>query len=129
MLIQGKILIKPFSQVTKIPMRLLVPILTVLCLTGTFALRNTMFDVRIMLLFGIISFFATKNGFPTTPMVLAFVLGPSAEKYMRKALVLSKGSWSIFFTKPISCVFLILAVVSLVLSLQKNSKLNKLRED
>lgn len=129
MLIQGKILIKPFSQVTKIPMRLLVPILTVLCLTGTFALRNTMFDVRIMLLFGIISFFATKNGFPTTPMVLAFVLGPSAEKYMRKALVLSKGSWSIFFTKPISCVFLILAVVSLVLSLRKNSKLNKLRED
>lgn len=129
MLLQGKLLIKPFSHVTKIPMRLMVPILTVLCLTGTFALRNTMFDVRVMLLFGIISFFAMKNGYPTTPMVLAFVLGPSAEKFLRKALMLSKGDWSIFVTKPISLVFLILAVLSLVLALRKNKNFDKLRED
>lgn len=129
MLIQGKLLIKPFSNVTKIPMRLLVPILTVLCLTGTFALRNTMFDVRVMLVFGVIAFFAVKNGFPTTPMVLAFVLGPTAEKYLRKALVLSKGSWAIFFTKPISLVFIILAVLSLYLSLKKNNSFQKLRDD
>ncbi|SFP37396.1 putative tricarboxylic transport membrane protein [Oscillibacter sp. PC13] len=129
MLLQGKLLIKPFSNVTKIPMRLMVPILTVLCLTGTFALRNTMFDVRVMLFFGIISFFAMKNGYPTTPMVLAFVLGPTAEKFLRKALMLSKGDWSIFLTKPISLVFLILAVLSLVLALRKNKNFEKLRED
>jgi putative tricarboxylic transport membrane protein len=129
MLIQGKLLIKPFSNVTKIPMRLLVPILTILCLTGTFALRNTMFDVRVMLIFGVIAFFAVKNGFPTTPMVLAFVLGPTCEKYLRKAIVLSKGSWGIFFTKPISLVFLILAVLSLYLSLKKNNSFQKLRDD
>ena len=107
----------------------MVPILTVLCLTGTFALRNTMFDVRVMLFFGIISFFAMKNGYPTTPMVLAFVLGPTAEKFLRKALMLSKGDWSIFLTKPISLVFLILAVLSLVLALRKNKNFEKLRED
>ena len=110
-------------------MRLMVPILTVLCLTGTFALRNTMFDVRVMLLFGIIAFFATKNGYPTTPMVLAFVLGPTAERYLRKALMLSKGSYAIFVTNPISLAFLILAALSLILAMRKNKKFDKLRED
>lgn len=129
MLIQGKLLIKPFSNVTKIPMRLMIPILLVLCLTGTFALRNTMFDVKIMLLFGIISFFAVRKGYPTTPMVLAFVLGPTAERYLRKALVLSKGSWLIFVKKPISCVFVVLAVLSLYLSIRKNKTFDKLRDD
>lgn len=129
MLLQGKLLIKPFSNVTKIPMRLMVPILLVLCLTGTYALRNTLFDVRIMLIFGVIAFFAIRNGYPTTPMVLAFVLGPTAEKYLRKALMLSKGSWGIFITKPISCVFIILAVLSLYLALRKNKTFNKLRDD
>lgn len=129
MLIQGKLLIKPFSNVTKIPMRLMVPILTVLCLTGTFALRNTMFDVRVMLLFGVIAFFAIKNGYPTTPMVLAFVLGPTAERYLRKALMLSKGSYATFVTNPISLVFLILAGLSLILAVRKNKKFDKLRED
>ena len=129
MLLQGKVLVKAFANVTKIPMRLMVPILTVLCLTGTFALRNTQFDVRIMLLFGIISFFAGKFGYPTTPMVLAFVLGPTAERYLRKALILSKGSLSVFFTRPISLVFLLLAGFSIFMAMRKSKKFDRLRED
>jgi putative tricarboxylic transport membrane protein len=129
MLIQGKLLLKPFTNVTKIPMQLMIPILTILCLTGTFALRNTMFDVRVMLVFGLVSFFAVKNGYPTTPMVLAFVLGPTAERYLRKALMLSKGNFSTFVIHPISLVFLLLAALSLFLALRKNKGFNQLRED
>lgn len=129
MLLQGKVLIQIFSNVTKIPMRLMVPILTVLCLTGTFAIRNTQFDVRVMLVFGVISFFANKYGYPTTPMVLAFVLGPTAERYLRKALILSKGSLWVFFTKPISCIFILLALFSIFMAIRKNRKFDQLRDD
>ena len=129
MLLQGKVFVKIFANVTKIPMQLLIPILAVLCLTGTFAIRNTQFDVRVMLLFGMIAFFATKYGYPATPMVLAFVLGPISEEYLRKAIVLSKGDFTVFFTRPIALVFMLLAFFSIFMALRKNKKFEKLRDD
>ena len=81
------------------------------------------------LLFGVIAFFATKYGYPATPMVLAFVLGPISEEYLRKAIVLSKGDFTVFFTRPIALVFMLLAFFSIFMALRKNKKFEKLRDD
>lgn len=129
MLLQGKLLIKIFANVIKVPMTLLIPILCILCLTGTFAINNTQFDVRLMLIFGILSFFAAKFDYPITPVVLGFVLGPLAEVYLRKALVLANGNPIVFVTKPISLAFLLLAFFSIFMAARKNKKFNQLRED
>ena len=74
---------------------------------GSYALRNNMFDVGAMLLIAVIGYFFLK------PIVLALILGPLAESNLRRSLLLSQGSASIFFTRPICIFFLLLAVLSL----------------
>ena len=85
----------------------------VLCILGSYALRNNMFDVGAMLLIAVIGYFFLKLEIPIAPIVLALILGPLAESNLRRSLLLSQGSASIFFTRPICIFFLLLAVLSL----------------
>ena len=71
---------------------------------GSYALRNNMFDVGAMLLIAVIGYFFLKLEIPIAPIVLALILGPLAESNLRRSLLLSQGSASIFFTRPI-CIF------------------------
>ncbi|MDD3172347.1 MAG: tripartite tricarboxylate transporter permease [Herbinix sp.] len=119
MYVQGKFLIKSFINVTKVPSNVMIPVLIVLCVIGAYAVNNNTFDALLMIIFGIFGYLMLKLKFPLTPMVIAIVLGPMVESNMRRALILSKGSWSIFVTRPISCVFLIIAVLMLFLPLIK----------
>lgn len=80
---------------------------------GSYALRNNMFDVGVMLLIAVIGYFFLKLEIPIAPIVLALILGPLAESNLRRSLLLSQGSASIFFTRPICIFFLLLAVLSL----------------
>ena len=80
---------------------------------GSYALRNNMFDVGAMLLIAVIGYFFLKLEIPIAPIVLALILGPLAESNLRRSLLLSQGSASIFFTRPICIFFLLLAVLSL----------------
>jgi len=104
--------IKLWVRVLKVPERILIPIIVVVCIVGTYGLRNTFFDTGIMLTFGIMAFFMNKYGFPVVPMLLAIVLGPSLESNLRMSLILADGDWTIFFTQPISLAFIILAVIT-----------------
>jgi putative tricarboxylic transport membrane protein len=113
MYIQGRFFIKFFVNVTKVPTQVLVPILVALCIIGAYAVNNTTFDALLMTLFGVFGYYMKKLNFPLTPMVIAIVLGPLAESNMRRALIISQGSCMIFFQKPISCFFIILAVFML----------------
>lgn len=122
MYIQGRYFIKLFAQVNKIPMQAMIPVLFVLCVVGVFVANNSMFDVKVILVFGFISYLAAKLKLPVTPLLLGIVLGPMAEQNFRRALALSKGSGMIFFTKPISLFFLILVVLTIVMSVFKNRK-------
>jgi putative tricarboxylic transport membrane protein len=104
--------IKLWVRVLKVPERILIPIIIVLCIIGTYGLRNTFFDTGVMLVFGVLAFFMLKYGFPIVPMLLAIVLGPSLESNMRMSLIIADGNWTIFFRQPISLGFIILAVVT-----------------
>lgn len=128
MFIQAKVLIKPFSQVTKIPSNVLVPLLLILSVTGVYATNNSIFDVWCAFVMGILGYVLIREDYPATPMLLAIILGPMAEKNLRSALSISKGSWLPFVTKPICVVFLLMSIASVVFSLKRSQKTKDLVE-
>lgn len=117
--IQGKYFVKIFANVNKIPMAIMLPLLFILCIIGVYVANNSMFDVKLILIFGFISYLATKLNISTTPLLLGVVLGPIAEQNFRKTLVLAEGNYLAFITKPISLFFLILVVLTVVMFLKK----------
>ncbi|MEW6673602.1 MAG: tripartite tricarboxylate transporter permease [Thermodesulfobacteriota bacterium] len=111
--------IKLWVKVLKVPERILLPIILILCVVGTFALRNTFFDTGIMFFFGLLGYFMKKYGFPIVPMLLAIILGPKLEEHLRMSLIISQGDYSIFMTHPISLGFIIISIFSFVMPLIK----------
>jgi putative tricarboxylic transport membrane protein len=106
------------------PRALLMPTIAVLCVVGSYALRNNIFDVYVMLAVGLIGLAMRWLDMPVVPLLLALVLGEELERQLRVALTSSKGDISIFFTSPISLIFLSLAVVSVVWSLYSARRRN-----
>lgn len=111
-MIFGVAFTKYFAAVLKVPSIILGPIILMLSIVGAFAIHNSYFDIWVMLAFGIIGYLFRQINIPTTPIVLAIILGPIAEESFRQALLQSGGEASIFFTRPITAVFLLLAVIS-----------------
>ncbi len=103
-LIYGLVLTKALVQVLRVPQHVLVPIIFVLCAVGSFAIAGRMFDVYVMLVFGILGYGLRQFGYPMAPLVLGIVLGDLLEKNLRRALILSDGDLTTFFTRPISAV-------------------------
>ena len=106
--------IKLWVRVLKVPERVLLPIIVILCIVGTYALRNTFFDTAVMFCFGLLGYFMKKYGFPVVPMLLAIILGPNLEEHLRMSLIISQGDYSIFVTHPISLSFIILSFFSFI---------------
>jgi putative tricarboxylic transport membrane protein len=94
-------LIALWVQVLKVPYRILFPLILLFCLIGSYSLKNSVFDVLVMIISGIIGYLFRKFGYEGAPLILAFVLGPMLELNLRQSLFLSKGSLLIFFTRPI----------------------------
>jgi len=103
-LIYGLVLTKALVQVLRVPQHFIVPIIFVLCAVGSFAISGRLFDVYVMLAFGLLGFFLRGYGYPMAPLVLGVVLGDLLEKNLRRALLLSDGDLTPFFTRPISAV-------------------------
>jgi putative tricarboxylic transport membrane protein len=109
-------LIPLWIQVLKIPYRILFPLILLFCLIGAYGLKNSVFEVLVMIFFGIIGYLFRKFGYEGAPLILAFVLGPILELNLRQSLLLSKGSFLIFFTRPISAVAITLSIFLLLSS-------------
>ena len=90
-----------------------MPIIVTISAVGVFATDNNVFDMWIMFAFGIIGYLMRKLDFPAAPAVLGLVLGPLVERSLRQSLTISHGDISIFFTRPISGVLTIAALLSL----------------
>ncbi len=102
-------------KVLRVPTTIIVPMLMVLCTIGTFALASRLFDIWVMVGFGVVGFILRKYGYPMAPLVLGIVLGDLLEKNFRRGLVLSDGDLLPFFTRPISAVlFGAIAIVVLL---------------
>jgi putative tricarboxylic transport membrane protein len=120
MLIIGKFSIRLFSRIGKVPVSFLFPAVLVLCVYGTYAVDNKMFDILVMLVMGLIGYFMLLFEIPPAPFLIAFILGPMFEDNMRRSLLLSKGDPVIFFRTAICWVFLGLTVLSIWLIVQRN---------
>ena len=107
-------LIGMWVQVLKVPYRILFPLILLFCIVGVFASGNAVFDVFVMVVFGVLGYLMRKFGYEPAPLVLAFVLGPMLENNLRKSLILSHGDFTIFVERPISAVCLVLAAAALV---------------
>ncbi|WP_058487036.1 tripartite tricarboxylate transporter permease [Defluviitalea phaphyphila] len=131
-LILGLIGIRFFTKIINIPKYILTPVILILCIVGSYAINNNLFDVFVMFVSGIIGYLMEKLEFPASPVVLALILGPMAERELRKSLIMSEGDISVLFTRPISAVLLILAIITLftpiiksVIAKAKNKKVDK----
>lgn len=107
----GKFSIRLISRIADIPHRILFPIVLTLCVFGAYAVNNTVFDIGVMFVMGLFGFMMLKLKIPAAPFLIAFILGPMLEDNFRQSLLMSRGSWSIFFSSPICWFFWLLIVV------------------
>jgi putative tricarboxylic transport membrane protein len=116
-LIYGLTLTNLLIKVLMVPKAVILPIIFVLCVVGSFAIASRLFDVWVMLGFGVLGFVLRRFKYPVAPLVLGMVLGDLMEKGLRRGLVLSDGSLLPFFTRPISAVIWITIVAVILLKL------------
>ena len=125
LLVVGKISIRLISKIADVPHRILFPIVLVLCIYGAYAINNTIYDVGVMFLMGGLGFIMLKLKIPAAPFLIAFILGPLFEDNFRQALLISKGSYAIFFSSGICLFFWTLTIISIaVLTWQQIKRRN-----
>jgi TctA family transporter len=107
-------LIGMWVRMIMIPYHLLFPGILVFCAIGVFSLKNATFDIYLMALFGIVGYVFSKLGAEPAPMLLAFILGPLMEEYLRRAMLLSRGDPMVFLRRPISATLLALAALAML---------------
>jgi putative tricarboxylic transport membrane protein len=108
-----------FIKVLKTPFTILAPVIFILCLIGGYAPTQDMHDVWLMIVFGITGYLMRKLDYPLAPAVLAIVLGPLAEPAMRQSLIISEGSFMIFFERAYAGPIMVAALILLFLPLFK----------
>jgi TctA family transporter len=107
-------LIPLWVRMLMVPARWLWPSIILFCCIGAYSVNNSSFDILVMVVFGLFGFLFVKFGCEPTPLLLGFVLGPMLEEHMRRSLLLSRGDFSVFVTRPISLVLLLAAAAVVV---------------
>ena len=115
-LIYGLTLTNLLVRILQVPQTLVMPVVFVLCVVGSFAIASRFFDIYVMLAFGIIGFFLRQLNYPMAPLVLGIVLGDLLDKNLRRGLTLSDGDLSPFFTRPISFVMFCLVAATILMN-------------
>lgn len=118
-------LIGLFVRILRVPGEVFNALVLLLALTGAYSVTNSLFDVGLALVFGVLGYFMKKLGIPPAPLILGVVLGGMLEQSLRQALSLSGGDWSIFVNRPVSLLLLILASASLIWSVMEAFSVRK----
>ena len=126
MVLCNLLLVRWFAKISLIPQQILVPVVLMLCAIGAYALNNNLFDIWVLFIFGIIGYLLWKAEVPLTPLILGVVLGDNLERQLFRALELNE-SWLTFLTRPLSALFLTLAVASILFSLYQDRKIQRLK--
>ncbi|OLD53046.1 MAG: tripartite tricarboxylate transporter TctA, partial [Armatimonadetes bacterium 13_1_40CM_3_65_7] len=103
-----------FVRILSIPERVLLPLILAICVVGTYAVNFSAFDLLVMTALGLVAYYMRLNDYPLGPAVLGLVLGDLMEQNLRRSLIMSNGSPAIFVTRPVTALFLGLAVLSLL---------------
>lgn len=104
-------LVKVFAKIIETPKKYLIPIIIAISIFGVYAVQVSTYDLLLLLGCGVLGYFLSKNDYPIAPLVLGLVLGPMIENNMRRALTISDGDYSLFFTRPLSLTFLIVTAL------------------
>ena len=118
----GLLGVRPLARILRVKDEILWGIVLIVCVLGSYALNQSVVDIWVMFVAGIVGFVLRKLRFPMGPLVLALILGPMAESNLRRSLVLSHGDLSILVTRPIALTFLVLTALSLVLPLVRRKR-------
>ena len=113
----GLTLVRPLLWILLVPRERLMPVVFVLCTVGAFAITSRVFDIYVMLFFGLVGFVLRELKFPMAPLVLGLVLGDLLEKNLTRGLVLSGGEIGPFFTRPISGLLAAITILSILWSI------------
>ncbi|MDH4261339.1 MAG: tripartite tricarboxylate transporter permease [Gammaproteobacteria bacterium] len=101
-----------FVRALRVPYSILMPIIIIFCITGAYSLKNNVWDVGQMLMFGVLGYAMKKLGYSPAALVLALVLGPLAERALRQSLIISDAGIGIFFMRPIAAVLTLAAIAA-----------------
>lgn len=107
-------LIGIWVKMISVPYHFLYPAILVICCIGVFSLGNKLFDVYLLAGFGVLGYIFSKLKCEPAPLLLGFILGPMMEEYLRRALLLSRGDFSVLVTRPISAAMLAIATIALI---------------
>ncbi|MBE6951232.1 MAG: C4-dicarboxylate ABC transporter permease [Ruminococcaceae bacterium] len=129
MFLQGKYLTSLFAKVVSIPTEILTPIIVIFCFAGAFSVNSNYFDLSVALIFGVISYLMRKLELPAVPMLLGLVLGGMTETNFRRALLISDGSPTIFFSSVFCWIFIALIVIVIGGVLRGNMKEAKKKKE
>jgi putative tricarboxylic transport membrane protein len=110
-------LIGIWIKLLSVPYRLLFPSIVLFCAIGVYSTNNNTFDIWMVAIFGFIGYLFTKLGCEPAPLLLGFILGPMMEEHLRRALLLARGDWSQFVTRPLSAGLLAVAAILIVIVL------------
>jgi len=116
--------IRPMLTVLRIPKAVLYPVIFMICVAGSFAIRNNLFDVFIMFAGGVLGYVLRLFGLPVAPLLIAFILTRPFEEALRQALISSEGDLSIFVTRPIAAFFVALTVLAIVFTVRRHLRGN-----
>ncbi len=110
-------LIGIWIKLLSVPYRLLFPSIVLFCAIGVYSTNNNTFDIWMVAIFGFIGYLFAKLGCEPAPLLLGFILGPMMEEHLRRALLLARGDWTPFVTRPLSAGLLLVAVLLIVIVL------------
>ncbi len=113
----GFMAIRLARQILHMPRRVLMPVILMFCIVGSFAINNTVFGVTVMLIMGVMAYVMEENGFPVAPTILGIVLGPMLEDNFMSSMIKADGSLLGFFSRPIAAVLGILVILLWLLPL------------
>ena len=113
-LVVGAALVRPMVRILKVRPEILMPIIAALVVIGSFAMKSSLFDVRIMLFFGVIGYFFDKLDINAAPLVMGLILGPIIDFSLRRTLIVNQGDPMGFFSRPLSLALIALIVLSFV---------------
>jgi putative tricarboxylic transport membrane protein len=124
MWVTGMLLAKQVVKVLRIPPPIFMPIIGMLCVIGSYSLGLNIFNLYLMLPVGIICYFLTEMGYPIAPLVIGVILGPMADENLRRALMVSQGSFMPVLTRPVSLILFLIIVWTVISQFQfyKNFK-------
>lgn len=125
MLIVGAVGIRFFARIIGVQKEILIPVIFVLSLVGSYAMRQNVFDVYLTIGFGVIGYLMQRYHYPLSPILLALILGPMAESNLRRSMVVSGGDWHILFSRPIAVGLMLLGVGFLIASVWNHKRIEK----